>query len=531
MQYMKQLFLLLAASLLLQPACAQFKPLAESAAFDEPEAGHARLILLRNGYTAFLFIHPKEGITLKIYDGEHHLRVEKEINSKFSDSKYKVIEAVFEIGSDIVLFTSQADEKTPVLYRMIIDGKTGNLKNDEKIAELNKTGRYKVLRLAFQGRQLPDFFIRKDPASDHYAIAKFNNFDDDPSRRLEIIYYGPDNREMGRAFYHSPEDRYENLRYIDMVVIGDQKVSVLAYAYNKVKHDRDGELVIASLEPGSQSVSLHELDFTRDLVVDGGITRYNPVSQSIILLAACRSEKKSNEYGTVIAFVNPFEQRVTNLFVAYPEKADAKSTELFGRKDHYTGMPQNLFVDNDGSFSIVFEEIANYSSSSGGSYSELGHLAVMQFNPNGKETGCYFIPKSQLYYKYMVQPFYHSEREGSAQRLDAGNQYKSFAYLHGKYKSYILFNDIEKNGETVEKGKITRIQGVGDCDGFYFLLGGSEVLVPRRYVFGKPDRGRDHNLAIFTLSDYDRDRNIYCTLKLEKEGRSKQVKLIWLEPQ
>jgi hypothetical protein len=50
-------------------------------------------------------------------------------------------------------------------------------------------------------------------------------------------------------------------------------------------------------------------------------------------------------------------------------------------------------------------------------------------------------------------------------------------------------------------------------------------------VFGKPDRGRDHNLAIFTLSDYDRDRNIYCTLKLEKEGRSKQVKLVWLEPQ
>lgn len=528
---MKYLCLLFVSVFFLHPAFAQFKPIAESAPFDEPEAGHAKLVLLHSGYSAFLFFNPKEGINLKLYDGQHHLHAEKEINSKFSDSKYKSIEAVFEINGDLILFISQPDEKRPVLYRMIIDGKSGNLKSEEKIAELNKTGHYKAIRLAFRGQQYPDFYIRKDPSGDHYAVAKFNNFDEDPNRRLEIIFYGADNKETARAFYHSPEDRYENLRYIDMVVIGDQKVSVLAYAYNKVKRDQDGELVIASLDAGSHDVSLHELDFSKELIVDGGITRYNPISQNIILLAACRSEKKSNEYGTVLAFVNPFEQRVTNAFPVYPERADAKSTELFGRKNHYTGMPQNMFVDHDGSFSIVFEEITGYSSSSGGSYSELGHLAVMQFNPNGKETGSYLIPKNQLYYKYIVQSFYHSDREGSAVRLDVGNQYKSFAYLHGKYKSYILFNDIEKNGETVLKGKITRIMGVGECDGFYFQLGGDEVLLPRQYVFGKPDRGRDHNLAIFTLSDYDRDRNIYCVLKLEKSGRSKQVKLVWLEPQ
>lgn len=290
-------------------------------------------------------------------------------------------------------------------------------------------------------------------------------------------------------------------------------------------------MIIASLDAGSHDVSLHELNFSKELIVDGGITRYNPVSQSIVLLAACRSQKKTNEYGTVLAFVNPFEQRVTDAFPVYPERADAKSTALFGRKDHFTGMPQNMFIDNDGSISIVFEEITGFSSSSGGDYSELGNLAVMQLNPNGRETGTYFIPKKQIHYKNIVQSFYHSNREGSAVRLDAGNQYKSFSYLHGKYKSYILFNDIEKNGETVLKGKITRILGVGEYDGFYFLLGGDEMLPARQYVFGKPDRGRDHNLGIFTLSDYDRDRNIYCTLKLEKSGRSKQVKLIWHEPQ
>jgi hypothetical protein len=528
---MKYLFLALAGILSIHSSFSQFKTIAESAPFDEPEEGHAKLVLLRSGYSAFVFFNIKEGISVKLYDDHHRLHAEKEINSKFTDSKYKSVEAVFEINGDLVLFIAQRDEKKPMLYRMIIDGKSGNLKSEEKIAELDKTGRYKAARLGLRGQQFPDFYVRKDPAGDYYAVARFNNFDEDPNQRLEIISYGPDNKETARAFYHSPENRYENLRYIDMAVIGGQKVSVVAYAYNRVRRDHDGELVIANLDEGSHDVSLHELDFSRDLIVDGGITRYNPVSQSIILLAACRSEKNSNEYGTVLIFVNPFEQRVTNAFPVYPQRADAKSTELFGKKNHYTGMPQNMFVDHDGSFSIVFEEITGISSSSGGSYSELGHLAVMQFSPTGKETGTYFIPKNQLYYNGEVQSFYHSNREGSAVFLSAGNQYKSFAYLHGKYKSYILFNDIEKNGETVQKGKITRIMGVGECDGFYFLLNGDEVLLPRQYVFGKPDRGRDHNLAIFALSDYDRDRNIYCTLKLEKSGRSKQVKLVWMEPQ
>jgi hypothetical protein len=36
----------------------------------------------------------------------------------------------------------------------------------------------------------------------------------------------------------------------------------------------------------------------------------------------------------------------------------------------------------------------------------------------------------------------------------------------------------------------------------------------------------DHNLGLFAVSDYDAEKNLYVTMKLEKEGRSKQVRLI-----
>jgi hypothetical protein len=92
---MKYLFLFLAGTLLLHLSYGQFKTIAESAVFDEPEEGHAKLVLLRDGYSAFLFFDPKEGISLKLYDAQYHLRTEKEIHSKFDNSKYKSIDASF----------------------------------------------------------------------------------------------------------------------------------------------------------------------------------------------------------------------------------------------------------------------------------------------------------------------------------------------------------------------------------------------------------------------------------------------------
>ncbi|MFT3827172.1 MAG: hypothetical protein QM731_24815 [Chitinophagaceae bacterium] len=514
---------------------AQFKVLAEGPVFEEPEDGYARILQLKNGNTIFFHITLKKGIDVKVYDAKHKSKAEKHIEPQYGKLKSSSVEGIFEINGDAAVFISEVDDKKPVLYRLIVDGTTGTLKKEEQIAELKKLTMGQGYAMAFGGVSVPDFYIRKDPNSDTYALAMFNSFESDRSKRIEIVLYGADHKEISRAYYSSPDEKFKYMKYIDMAVIGQDKVSVVAYAYNtRSSGGKESELVLATLDKGKKEVSLEELRFSKDMVVDGGIARYNPATKDVILLASVRAnDKRNSPYEIVLAFIDPFSGAVTKSDRIYPEKANEKSMELFGKKDGFTGMPQNLFINNDGSFSIVYEE-TKVITRSGSSYSitstELGHIAVSKFNTEGEEVNTYFIPKRQLLPETYLTTFYHSLREGSAQTLFNGNQFKSFAYLNTPSNIYVLFNDIERNGESALKGKLTTIQGVGECDGFYYKLNAKDILPARDFVFGQPEGKREHNLALFAISDYDREKNVYVTLKLEKDGREKGVKVVWLQP-
>ena len=523
---------------------AQFKSIDQGPVFEEPEKGFSKILQLKNGSTMFFHITLKDGINLKIYDPAHKQKVEKHIEPTYGKLKDASIDGIFEINGDGVLLVSEIDEKRPVLYRLIIDGKTGKLKEEKQIAELNKYNLGSGYAMLYGGVPAPDFYVRKDPNSDNYALAMLNSFESDRNKRIEIVFYGNDHKELTRAYYSSPQNKYKYLRYIDMAVIGKDKVSVLAYAYNtKSSGGKESELVLANVDAGATSVDLHELGFSKDEVVTGGITRYNPITKKIILLAAAKADKR-NQYISFIAAVDPYKRTIDKVTTVYPVHANEKSTELFGKKNEYKGMPQNLFINKDGSFSIVFEEITvtyqdSYRSRSitqSGSYrsypiTELGNIAVSRFDVEGKEIGSYLVPKNHRLLDVYLRPFYHSDREGSAQKLSGGNQFKSFAYLNGNEKTYVLFNDVDWNAESVQKGKLTTITGVGECDGFYFDIAGREVMPLRSFVFGKPESKKENNLALFAISDYNPDTNMYVTLKLEKEGREKGVRVVWLQPQ
>jgi len=129
-----------------------------------------------------------------------------------------------------------------------------------------------------------------------------------------------------------------------------------------------------------------------------------------------------------------------------------------------------------------------------------------------------------------LSPFYLSSREGTAQYLKRGTQFKSFAYFNGNDKSYIVFNDTERNNDNQESGSLVTVSGVSGSDGFYYPLKGPNVAPKRDYIFGNPAAKRDHNLGLFSISDYDQKNNLYITLELSKESGKKGVKVVWLQP-
>ena len=529
---MKKILLSFLALMLFVGANAQFKQIAEGPVFKEPVEGWAKILQLKNGNTAFLNITNKKAIDIRLYNTNHEeTNVVSDELSTLGKLKRASIEGVFEISGDIVILISELDSRTPTLYRLIIDGKTCNIKEESKIGELNKLGFGAGYAMYWGNVPPPDFYVRKDPNSDTYAIAMFNSFESDRSKRIEIVVYGADNKELRRAFYASPEEKYKYLVYVDMAVMGPDKVSILAYGYNTAHSGgKESELILASLDKGQTSVSFTELNFSKDLIVSAGLVRYNPVMKYLVLTAITKTKSREKGYTPYLALVDPFEKKLLRVDPIAP------SDKLTGyNKKDFDGLPQNLFINDDGSFSVVFEEMAvsTYTSSSYGTYTstDLGRVAVVNYSKTAEPENEYLARKSQTVSNAAMSPFYLSRREGTAQWLTNGNQYKSFTYINGKNKNYILFNDTERNNDNQEDGKLVTVTGVGGSDAFYYPLTGPNIVPKRDYMFGNPESKRDHNLALFSISDFSHKNNLYALLKLEKEGHKKGVKIVWLQPE
>jgi hypothetical protein len=102
---------------------AQFKSIAQGPVFEEPEKGFSKILQMKDGSTMFFHITFKEGINLKIYDASHKQKVEKHIEPTYGKLKEGSVDGIFEINGNATLLVSEVDEKRPVLYRLIIDGK------------------------------------------------------------------------------------------------------------------------------------------------------------------------------------------------------------------------------------------------------------------------------------------------------------------------------------------------------------------------------------------------------------------------
>lgn len=238
---MKKSFLALLSLLFISVSSfSQFKVLATGNGFEEPEDGYAKIIQEKSGYTFFLHVTIKEGINVRIYDKSHQQVAEKHITPDYG--KLRVgkgkgamggVQGIYEINKNIVLFLSEYDDGgIPTLYRMIIDGATGNLLEEKTIGTLNKFRFLDGYASIFGKVPTPAFYVRKDPESDNYAVALFNSFASDRNERIELVHYNKDHEEISRAFYQSPDNDYKYLNFMDLCVRGDKEIVAVVVGMN-----------------------------------------------------------------------------------------------------------------------------------------------------------------------------------------------------------------------------------------------------------------------------------------------------------
>ncbi|MDH7463416.1 hypothetical protein QEG73_19105 [Chitinophagaceae bacterium 26-R-25] len=532
---MKKLLCLLPALLCFMLVKAQFQTVGEGQIFDEPEKGYCKILQLKNGNTFFLRFTFRDGIYITPYDKNHKAGTEVHVKPLFKKLAKSAgtthIEGIFEIAGDVVVFVSKYESTGLTLYRLIMDGNNGNLKEDKVLAVLEKVSVWDAYGSAFGEGVSQNFYVKKDPYSENYAIAEMHSYAKDRNKRLEVFHYGSDHKIISDAFYTSPNGFYKYVNYLDMAVIGNERVCVLAYGYNtKSSGGKSSELLMASLNAGAKEITATKLDFTKDMTSVDGSVKYNPITKKLVLVMAAQVNGNGGYYSCYVSSVDLAENKLEAFTEAIPTAATAKSAEIFGEKKAFYGLPQNVYINKDGSFAVVYEEIKVYSNSKGRIYTTLGNIAIGAYSNTGAELGSYLIPKSQQLENVGLSPYYLAYREGKAQKMEKGNQFKSFSYLNGINSSYILFNDIAENEERIKKGKRpVTIQNPRYCDAYLYPVKGREIMPTRQYAFGQPDKG-DHNMALFAISDYDQANNIYVTLKRAKDGHHRGVQLAWLQP-
>ena len=521
------------------PSHAQFKQIAEGPKFDEPEEGFAKILQLKNGNTFYIHVTPKDGINVRVYDANHKEKAVKTISPAYESlDKKDQVRAIFEMNNDVVLFVTKDDDgdKLPRLHRLIFDGTTGSLKKQQIIGTCKYTWRDRPSETGIF------FNIRKDPNSDNYAVVNYDETEKDNTKRIELVHYGSDHNEISRQFCFLPGEK--GVPYFqDMVVLGKDKLCAMINFFTKEAGRQPAirKLMMAISEKGKS------IDFVGmpEGVYGNLMLKYNTTLKKILCFLITQQRYTSNntvEYATSLFSIDPVTKAIEPLpDLTHSANLHKGYKDIIEEKDTYMGLPQNIVVNEDGSFTILNEEMTIITSSNGNG-TNLGTLAISTYEMNGKLRSDYLIPKLHFVQSFnQLQPFYLSERELTAQVLLKGNQYKSFVFINGAKNNYILFNDTERNNDIVNakkgarfgsdtRSKLVRVMGMtGDCDAFMYKLTGDDVLPKREYLFGEKEKG--HALALLTISDYNRKNNTYATLMLDKSNtKSKMVSVVWQQP-
>lgn len=547
---------LLAVLLISTASFAQFKVLATGNGFEEPEKGYAKIIQEKNGYTFFIHLTIKDGINVRIYDENHKQVTDKNLTPAYGKLRIgkgqgamQGIQGMYEINKNIALFVSEYENNKPVLYRIIIDGKTGDLLEEKTIGSLKDFNYGSAFGVLFGKVPMPTFYVRKDPESDNYAVALFNSFQSDRNKRIELVHYNKEHQEISRSYYQSPDNDYKYLNFMDLFVRGDKELIVVAVGMNTRSSggDLNGTLLMGSLKAGAASFDMKRLTYPDAGKIDESMIRYNKVNDEYVLISVKpgkdKNDKNAKGYRTVIKSGGEVTTTMIN-----PGSINRIANKHYEKKDQFLAIPQALYINDDGSYRIIFEEnktIIYTSYSTPGSmsgfgatgvshtseYNFLDDIGIIEYNTDGTEKAAYYIPKSQRV-KDIPRSIYYSFRDETGVKLDDGTQFKSFYFFNGKNKRYVLMNEIARNQDKVDDGKkVTVIQGLDECEAFSFEIGNGDNMPKRQVVFADKEHKKEKDMALFAISDFDRENNVLVTLKLEHIKGNKEVKLVWLQPE
>lgn len=543
---------------------AQSPEVVRSQSFDEPEDGASRLLLMKNGNTLFFHFTRKKGIEVVVYNNKHHEspmehnRVRSWKQKKMGNAALK---GLFEMNGQAVVFLRQYISKKPCLYRFIFDGNTGKLLKEDIIGDLPRVGMKSGYSLMFGSVPTPDFYVRKDPESEYYAVAAFNSFAHDRNERIKVTHYSPDHKKLNEAFYESPQGAYKYLNFMEMYVHGDEFVFVSSFAYNtRASGGKESTVMISRLTKGTKEFEYKLLDYPDSRVQPDVALKYNLVNKTLYMLAAVNAKVAEKPYTMYTSeqnmvlqmnIIDPFVLAVKNkYFIDHPQLSEYAKDHLKYKKPYY-GVIQDFRLNTDSTITLMYEELdaqvnhtttttfVNGQMRTGDRTSistTLGDIGVVRINDAGKEmSGSYAIAKLQLSAGWIDLYFIHRRPQTSwtfrKGMINSGNYnagFFSYDYMFANNRGYAIFNDFPRNAEDSTEN-YRRKKGMRAISAANTMLAYHDGnAVKKTYLFGDPEAKDVSRFSMLEMNTHSEDQKSYATLMIERKGSRKKAYIVWI---
>lgn len=533
---------LLGALLISTMAFAQVPVVTQGADFQEPGDGWDKLMQLKNGNTIYLHFAKKEGLLVTVYNAAHERKVADTVHTQLwnsADLESTEIDGIYEINGQPVVFLQQLVKYNPVLYRLVLDGETGNLVREDKLGELPSVQH----RSVFAGDNLAshDIYVEKDPATGYYAVALFSGAaiqkNDSIHERIQVIHFSPTHEVVNKGWFYLADTSYSYFSYISMAVQGKERVYLGTVGFNVKRKDGDAgpKVLLSILSPDSATFAHHPLDYTAGAGNVGGYIQTAPAVAQVRMLLYLPSRQK--EGGTGI-FMNTFQAATgklrKHLQLSFPELTRNVQLNL-GYKEKYKGTPQRLLLNEDGSSTLLLENFSFFkqgNSQVNKLHTNLGDIGIALLDTIGKENSTMAVSKYQVI-TGVCEPFQLQRRTKSEwmfrNKIAAlnTNTYLSYDYIPGGEVSFVLFNDYLQYLDTGGQDKVRKpLKFATDanfvCYRFY------KGKMERLFLFGVPEVTKGY-ACMMGAADYNAESRTYATVLISRVGLEKKANIAWIK--
>jgi hypothetical protein len=529
MRYVYTLMSCLLCAPVLLPA--QSPQVSLSEAFSEPSAdGWDKLVLLPNGNTCYLHLEKNEGIRVAIYNAQGVLTATEKIGGRgwdAADMNDVEIDGVYAINGQVVLFLQQLIKYKPTLFRVVIDGNTGRLLQEDRIGELPTVLHRDAM--ALNNLAAHDFYVARDPHSGYYAIASFAGGElqrkENPAERIQVMHFSPDHQMINQAYYTLPDNAFTYFSYLDMTVEGRSAVYLCTVGFNT---KRSGEapqsgVLVSALRAGQPAFTHQALDYTANyggVYADLQLTADGKRLQ--LFLAGNDAKGKADERRL---FMNYLDAVTCSLQVQRP---------LNDYVSALNAQPQLITIAADGATLLQVEQMQPFTQGKNVynmQHTNLNDIRVYNINAAGEADSGYVINKLQVANGFF-EPLYLQRRNRGAwvfrNRKAALNTtpYMSFDLLHTNHGDYTLFNDyilhLDRGGAFEEK-KPFRYLTEANAICYHYAKGKGERL----FLFGTPATDKAY-YCMLGASDRNTEGNLYATILLTRTGAERKAQIAWI---